>query len=715
MSTRLIIRKRTTQLFIFFTCVLFLLVIRLTWVQFVHGDEFRQKALEARLREVPVEAKRGTIYDRNGNKLAISISADSVYALPPEVNRSKRAEETARTLADILDMSPEKVFEIITRNRSFMWVKRKVSFAQAAKIKKANLPGIKIVEESQRFYPKGTLASHLLGFAGVDNQGLEGLEVMYDKVLKGTPGRIVIEYDAGGRQIPQALHQYYPPEDGLSLQLTIDQTIQYIAERELDALVSGPTNPKSATIIVMEPKTGHILALASRPNYDPNKFREYPPQTWRNIAVSNAYEPGSTFKIVTASTALEEGVVKPDDRFYDPGYVKVGSERIKCWRYYRPHGSQSFTEGVQNSCNPVFVEVGLRVEEKETGLFYQYIKGFGFGQQTGIDLPGEAKGIMIPKDKLKKINIATISIGQAIAVTPIQLITAASAVANGGKLMRPQLVQAILDKDGNVVKKIEPEKVRTVISEETARKLALILESVVSEGTGKNAFIEGYRVAGKTGTAQKAGAGGYQQGKYVASFLGFAPANDPQLAILVLVDEPQGYPYYGGTVAAPIFKRVMEDSLRYLGVPRQFSRKEEEKKEKTGDKKEVLVPDVTSLPVEQAAIAIKAAGLVPKISGEGGTVIGQVPVAQTRVAAGSQVLLKLGGGAPRDSEVIVPDITGKRILRAARLLEAMGLVLKPQGSGAAVEQRPVPGTRVRPGTAVYVIFKEPPAQPAMGP
>ncbi|MBO8168062.1 MAG: stage V sporulation protein D [Thermoanaerobacteraceae bacterium] len=706
MNTRLVIRKRTTQLFIGFACVLFLLVLRLAWIQFIKGDDLRQMALEARLREIPVEAKRGTIYDRNGNKLAISVSAESVYALPSEVKRAGNPRETARKLAQILGMSEDKVYGIITKDRAFMWVKRKVSFEQAAKIKEADLPGIKTVEESQRFYPKGSLAAHLLGFAGIDNQGLEGLEVMYDKELSGTPGRIVIEYDAGGRQIPQALHKYYPPEDGLSLQLTIDQTIQYIAERELDALMASPTNPKSATIIVMDPNTGYIMALASRPNYDPNSFREYPPENWRNIAVSNAYEPGSTFKIITAATALEEGVVSPEDRFYDPGYVKVGSERIKCWRSYRPHGSQSFVEGVQNSCNPVFVEVGLKVEEKREGLFYQYIKGFGFGQRTGIDLPGEAKGIMIPEDKLKKINVATISIGQSIAVTPIQLITAVSAVANGGKLMKPQLVQAILDQEVRVVKKFEPKVIRKVISEETAKKLALILETVVSQGTGKNAYIEGYRVAGKTGTAQKAGPGGYQKGKYIASFIGFAPANDPKLVVLVVVDEPQGYPYYGGTVAAPIFKRVMEDSLRYLGVPRQY---QADKQQEDDREEDIHVPDVTYLSAEKAVRVLKAAGLTPKISGEGSVVVEQMPAAHSNVRRGSQVLLKLGEkgkDALETATVIVPDVTGKRIPEAARLLEALGLLLKPQGSGVAVEQRPIPGTAVEPGTSVYVTFRE---------
>lgn len=710
MNTNIETRKRIAGLLVIIAGILFLLLMRLGWLQFVRGAELQQKALDNRLREVPVEAKRGIIYDRNGKELAVSISTDSVGAFPAEVKHSGKAEEIAAQLAETLGMPKDKIYDLITKNSSFVWVKRKINFDLGPKIKKMNLPGIEVYEESQRYYPNGSLAAHILGFAGIDNQGLEGLEITYDEELKGKPGKIVIEFDATGRAIPEAVHKYIPPVDGASLVLTIDETIQYIVERELDK-VMAEKQAKSATIIVMDPKTGAILALGSRPTYNPNKYKEYPQESWRNIAVANAYEPGSTFKIITTAAALEEAVVKPGDRFYCRGYIKVGKETIKCWRSYNPHGSETFVEGVQNSCNPVFVEVGLRLEEKEKGLFYSYIKSFGFGQKTGIQLRGEAKGIMIQEKDLKLINVATIAIGQSIAVTPLQLVRAAAAVANNGKLMKPQLVKEIRDKDGNLVKAIEPEVERQVISAQTAQKVAEILEGVVSKGTGRNAYIEGYRVGGKTGTAQKPGPGGYMQGKFVASFLGMAPVNDPQLVALVVIDDPQGV-YFGGQIAAPIFQRVVEDSLRYLGVTPQIDVNSTKNQE---NEKLVKVPDLQGLPIIQAEKALKATGLTAEVKGEGPYVTKQTPTEGAKVKAGTKVILYAGQQQNQDGKIPVPDVTGLRIVEVAHLLEALGLELVPEGSGAAVEQTPEPHTVVAAGTKVKVKFKEAEAVEGIGP
>ncbi|WP_227767114.1 stage V sporulation protein D [Zhaonella formicivorans] len=717
MNTNLVVRKRIAGLFLIIAGILFLLILRLGWLQFVRGEELQEKAVVNRLRQVPVEAKRGVIYDRNGKELAVSISTDSVGAFPAEVKHADAknpgtAEKIAAQLASILDMPQDKVYQLITKNSSFVWVKRKIGFEAGPKIKQLELPGIEVYEESQRYYPNGTLAAHILGFAGIDNQGLEGLEVTYDEELRGKRGKIVIEFDATGRAIPEAVHKYIPPVDGHNLVLTIDETIQYIVERELDR-VMAEKQAKSATIIVMDPKTGGILALGSRPTYNPNNYKEFPQQNWRNIATSNAYEPGSTFKIITAAAAMEEAVVKPEDRFYDPGYIKVGKETIKCWRSYKPHGSQSFVEGVQNSCNPVFVELGLRLEEKEKGLFYDYVKAFGFGQKTGIQLRGEAKGIMIPEEKLKLINVATIAMGQSIAVTPLQLVRAVSAVANGGKLMQPQLVKEIRDKDGNLVEAIEPVVEKQVLSEQTAKKLAEILEGVVSEGTGRNAYIPGFRVGGKTGTAQKPGPGGYMQGKYVASFIGLAPVNDPQVVALVVVDEPQGV-YYGGQVAAPVFKRVVEDTLRYLGVTPQYNAQAEH-----GAKQEEgrlsTVPDLVGLPVIQAEKVAKAAGLTPAVQGEGPYVVKQTPKSGAKVKPGTKAILYAGERQGDNEQLKVPDVTGLRISEAARLLEALGLEMIPVGSGVAVEQEPIPATLVPQGTKVKVRFREEQTVETIGP
>lgn len=705
-TSNIFVRKRTAKLFMVMATFLFLLLIRVGYIQFVQGDELQERALENRLKEVPVEAKRGAILDRNNNELAVSVSADSIGAFPAQIKESGKEREIAHQLSQILGIDETGIYNKITKNVSHVWIKRKIQdFEKGKKIKELNLPGIEIVEESQRFYPNNELACHVLGFAGIDNQGLEGIEIMYDETLSGIPGKIVIEFDAAGRELPQAVHRYIPPQDGNTIVLTIDETIQYIIERELDTLMASSTNPKNATIIVMNTKTGEILGMGSRPGFDPNNFKDYSPKNWRNVAVSNSYEPGSTFKIITASAAMEENVVKETDKFNDPGYIRVGPERIKCWTT-TPHGVQTFGEGLENSCNPVLVSVGLRLWEKDKGLFYRYIRGFGFGEKTGIELPGEAKGQLIPEIQLREINIATISIGQGIAVTPVQMITGISAVANGGHLMAPQLVKEIRNREGKVIDSVSPQEVRQVISEAVSDKLCLLLENVVKNGTGSRAYIEGYRVAGKTGTAQKPGAGGYMEGKYVASFAGFAPANDPQIACLVVIDEPQGYPYFGGTVAAPIFQRVVEDSLNYLGVPRQNTG--EKKPDIPGEtpqvpKKDVNVPNVSEKSLETAKNTLIQAGLKVVVEGNGTVVLSQLPKAGAIVKEGTGVILYVGGKTSGD--VSVPNLKGKRIYEAARVLESLGLRLNASGSGEAVSQSPAPGSKVKPGTKVTVQFK----------
>jgi len=705
-TSNIFVRKRTAKLFFLLAAFLFLLIGRVGYIQFVQGDKLQEMALDNRLKEVQVEAKRGAILDRNNNDLAVSVSADSVGAFPAQVRESGKEEEIARKLAEVLGMDEKEILKKITQNVSHVWVKRKVQdFEKGKQLRKLNLPGIEIIEESQRFYPNNELACHLLGFAGIDNQGLEGIETVYDAVLSGTPGKIVIEFDAAGRELPQAVHKYIPPKDGNTIVLTIDETVQYVIERELDQLMNSTTKPKNATIIVMNTKTGEILGMGSRPGFDPNNFQKYPAQTWRNIAVSNSFEPGSIFKIITAAAAMEENVISEGERFHDSGYIRVGPERIKCWTN-TPHGSQTFGKGLENSCNPVLVTVGLRLWEKDKGLFYKYIHGFGFGEKTGVKLPGEAKGQMIPEVQLREINIATISIGQGIAVTPIQMITGMSAVANGGRLMVPQLVKEVRNREGKVIETMKPQEVRQVISEKVSNQLCLYLENVVKNGTGSRAFIEGYRVAGKTGTAQKAGAGGYMEGKYVASFAGFAPANDPQIACLVVIDEPQGYPYYGGTVAAPIFKRVVEDTLNYLGVSRQSGGEETPDvpgQQKTVPKKDVEVPNVSDISLEKAKNILSQAGLSSEIEGQGSIVLSQLPKAGAVVKEGTEVILYVGGQG--SDQVAVPDLSGKRIYEAARVLEGLGLKLNARGSGEAASQSPGPGTMVDRGTQVQVHFE----------
>lgn len=557
-ASHITVRKRLAVVLFCVIVVIAGLSFRLGYLQLYRGEWLSENATDQRVRNIPVEPRRGEIYDRNGNEMAVSISIESVYAIPAEIND---VENVAAGLAAILDLDQNKLEKKLKRRQAFTWIARKVSQEQADRIKKLDIAGIGLTEEGDRSYPNDNLAAHVVGFTGLDSQGLDGVELTFDGYLRGKKGGITVEYDGGGREIPYAKHQYAAPVPGNDLYLTIDLVIQKIVERELDRIMQE-TRAKSATIIAMQPETGEILALANRPDYDPNRFAEYAPKTWRNVAISNAFEPGSTFKILTTTFALGQKVVTPDDRFFDPGGIEVQGRTIHCWKH-GGHGSQSFKQVVENSCNPGFVTVGLRLGADS---FYEYLDRFGLGKVTGVDLPGEAKGIMINKNKVQPINLGTMAMGQSIAVTPLQLIVGVSAAVNGGLHVKPQIAKAVKTKEGEIVAQFQPENLERVVSEEVSRQVREILESVVANGTGKNAYIEGYRIGGKTGTAQKVGQGGYAPGKYIASFVGFAPADKPQIVMAVAIDEPEGL-YYGGQIAAPAFKAAMQDVLRYLKAP----------------------------------------------------------------------------------------------------------------------------------------------------
>jgi len=695
-TTNIESRKRIASLFLIFVALIGALFVRFFWIQVVRGDELAKQALDNRMREIPVKAKRGILYDRNGRELAISVSTDSIYVNPAEIKKAGEEEKTARELAAVLEMDEEKVLSLITSNSSFVWLKRQVDFNVSQQLKELKIDGIGFHEESRRYYPKGTLACHILGISGTDHTGLDGIDLYYEKLIGGQDGKIVIEHDAAGRQIPEAVHRYVSPTEGSDVVLTLDETIQYIVERELDKIVEA-RQPKAACAIVMDPKTGEILGMASRPNFDPNNYNDFPAKNRRNFAVNNAYEPGSTMKIVTASAAMEEQLVSSQDRFNCPGYIKVGGHRISCSDTV--HGHQTFSEVVEHSCNVGFINLGLKMG---IDTYYRYLTAFGFGAKTGIDLPGEATGIVMKESQVKQINLATMSMGQTNAVTPIQLVTAASAIANGGALMKPHLLKKVLDGDGNVQKVVEPVKAQQVISKETADELCLILEGVVLNGSGRNAAVEGYRVAGKTGTAQKVGEDGrYLKSEYVASFLGFAPADDPQLVCLVVVDAPKGYPYYGGWVAAPVFKEIISDSLRYLGVPRTVM---EEKEEKTPS---VAVPDVINLPIDEGIKSLQNAGLNAQVQGEGDVIWGQVPKAHASVKRGSRVVVYLSAVSEQSGQgkVTVPDLEGKSIKEVARILSQLGLHLAPDGYGLAFEQDLAAGQQVSVGSTISVKFQ----------
>jgi len=596
----------------------------------------------------------------------------------------------------ILALDRDNLAKKLKKRQAFTWIKRKVDNHVARDVKMLNLSGIGLTQESRRYYPHDNLAAHILGFTGIDSQGLDGVELTFDNYLKGRNGSIVVEYDARGREIPSASHRFIKPIDGHNIYLTIDIVIQQIVERGLERVMQE-TGAKATTIIAMDPNTGEILAMANRPDYNPNRFAEYSPKLWRNIAVANTYEPGSTFKIITTSAVLGEKVVSLNDRFFDPGAVEVQGRHIHCWKA-GGHGSQTFQEVVENSCNVGFVNAGLKLGSDS---FYKYLDAFGMGQLTNIDLAGEAKGIIIKKSKVQPLDIATMSMGQSIAVTPIQLITALSAVANDGQRLRPQIVREVRTKDGEIIRGFQPDIVSQVIDKQTAQEVKKVLESVVENGTGKGAYLEGFRIAGKTGTAQKVGEGGYMAGKYIASFAGFTPADNPQIAMLVIIDEPIGM-YYGGVIAAPAFAAVMKDILQYLKVtPHVFKNADNEKQEVYR-----VVPSVINLLVTEAMQELHKAGLQARIEETGERVVDQIPKSGSRIPKDSSVLLYTMTPRYGVGEITVPDCSGRSLREVADMLAEMGLSIKPTGVGLkSVKQQPLPGIKVLPGTTVTIFFE----------
>jgi len=689
--------KKRIQVILLLVSLAFLGIFgRLVWIQLFKGSELKDMAYENRFRNIEIKARRGVIYDTKGRPLAISISTDSFYANPPEVKKGDVA-ATAQKLAEILERDPEDILKLLNQDKQFVWIQRKVTKEKADAIKALNLRGIKYVEEPERFYPKDSLLANVLGFVGIDNNGLNGVEASYDKILSGTPGTLMVEYDSRSQSIPEATQKYIEPKDGSSIVLTIDETIQYIAERELKKLVETH-QPKQAGILVMDPYTGGVLAMAVTPTYDPNKYAEYDQSTWRNFLVSDVYEPGSTFKTIVMAGALEEGICTLESRFYCGGAVKVKGGTVRCWRHGRPHGSQTFMEGVQNSCNPVFVNLGLQMG---TDLFYKYVTGFGFGAKTGIDLPGEATGLLVSKNKATELDLATMSIGQSNAVTPIQLLTAFSAICNGGKLMKPHIVKEIRDQNGEIIEVKEPTVVRQVISAETSKNILKALETVVSQGTGKTAYIEGFRVGGKTGTAQKIiPGGGYSTTDYIPSFMGVAPSNDPRIVCLVVADSPKGGVHTGSAVCAPTFKNVVEDTLSYLQVPSQV----EPEQVKASSLEKVSVADLTGKDTTEAIELLKSQNLQASVIGEGKKVIAQLPLPNTEMLKGNTVVLytKMPDSIETTQQIPVPELTGKTREEINRIAENVNLNFEIIGEGIAMYQVPEPGVMVKAGSKVTV-------------
>ena len=611
-----------------------LIVFKVFYIQVISYNKLNSKAKGVWSRNLPLEANRGNIYDSKGVLLAGNVTTTSLVLIP---NQIKAKEDTAYKLASILGVSKKEMLSHVSKKTSIERVHpegRRLSYEIADKINSLKLPGVYLVKEAKRHYPLGNWLSHTLGYVGIDNQGLGGLELTYDKYLTGSNGAIKYFSDAKGKNL--SLSQVYEkPQDGMNMTLTINYEIQEALERELDNAASM-YNPDHELGIVMNPNNGEILAIASRPNFDSNNYTKYTKEEInRNLPVWMTYEPGSTFKIITLATSLEERIVDlENDHFTDSGSITVGGAHLHCWRH-GGHGEQTYLEVVENSCNPGFVNLGLKLG-KDT--LFKYIKNFGFGKNTGVDIVGESKGILFNDDKIGDLELATTAFGQGVSVTPIQQITAVSAAINGGKLYRPYIVKSINEPETNsVIVKNEPKLVRKVLSEDTSKKVRYALESVVARGTGHNAYIADYRVGGKTGTAQKVENGIYLTGNYITSFIGFLPANNPKIIVYIAIDNAKGITQYGGTVAAPIAKNVLSSSIDALHIERQSN--EIEKEFNYIDKVYVKVPDVIGMNREDAVNNLK--NFKVEFSGEGNKVLYQSPSSGTQIYEGETVKLML--------------------------------------------------------------------------
>jgi len=619
-------------------------VARLGYLQLLRKDELGRFAERQYSRTIPLKPKRGPIVDRHGQVLAVSTEVESVFADPRRI--ADRAQVATR-LAPWLGERPREIEERLQSNRPFVWLKRKLPPSAVQPIRTLGLPGIGVLPESLRFYPNRELAAHVLGFDGVDDRGLEGVELAHDRLLAGDAGLALVERDALGRDVSAQPRILKAPNPGQGLVLTLDAAVQYVAERELDAAWQR-TGARAGMILAMDPRTGELLAMAIRPTFNPNAYQTATSAEWRNRAITDPFEPGSTFKAILAAAALEEGVVRPEDRVYgEQGVITIASRAIHDWKRY---GWLSFREVLQYSSNVGAIKIGLALGRDR---YYKHIQAFGFGSPTGVGLPGESRGQLRAPQRWSGLSLASMSIGQEVSVTALQMLAAFAALANDGRLMQPQVVRAVLDPSGREVRRFPPQAVRQVVSPETAATLRQLLTAVVDQGTGRKAAIPGYAVAGKTGTAQKLDpvTRVYSRRPGVLSFVGFVPADDPRLAMLVMLDEPKTVTW-GSEAAAPLFAAVAAPVLRHLGIP---------------------PADLPSVQLVRTAAPLAAA---------------EVPEPALPALVG-----------PETGEAVMPDLGGKSLRQALVLLAGYDLDLSVTGRGLVVRQTPAAGTPLTPGVS----------------
>lgn len=617
--------------------MLFALCFRIGYIMLFQVDFLMEKAEELHNRERVIKSERGNILDRNKEPIAVNKSVTCVSVIHNQITDKEKVIEV---LCDKLELEYDFVKKKVENKVALERIKMNVEKEVADEIREYDLDGVVIDEDYKRIYPYSTLASHVIGFVGKDNQGIIGLEVKYDEYLKGEVGMILTKTNAKGIEIENVAEGRREPVPGNHLVTSLDVNIQKYAEQALEKVLISK-NANRGSIIVMNPQNGEIYAMANKPDFDLNdpfylgdlqvdstkEQQNILNQIWRNYCINDTYEPGSTFKVVTASAGLEEGVVKLDDTFFCPGYSIVADRRIRCHKA-GGHGSETFVEGVQNSCNPVFMAVAERLGVDN---FLKYFDKFGLLHKTGIDLPGEAVSIMHKKANIGPVELATMSFGQSFQITPLQLIRAGASVVNGGKLVTPHLGVEIIDPDGEIVEILEYDNSKTAISKETSDTMATLLESVVSEGTGRRCYVPGYKVGGKTATSEKLPR---SSNKYISSFLGFAPADNPQVIALVLVDEPEGI-YYGGTVAAPVIRELYENILPYMGINPQYVQRDFDEF-KVG---EVTIPDLLGKNIDEAKKILKDIELEIVNIGNGDTITEQFPLPNDKVNRDSKLIL----------------------------------------------------------------------------
>jgi cell division protein FtsI (penicillin-binding protein 3) len=651
------VRFRIRLIGVVFTLCFALVAMRAFDLQVLQEQQWEERAERQHQKVIPLTPQRGTIFDRNGEELAVSVDVDSVYAEPGKL---KAAAGATKSLAKVLGISTRTLKAKLKGNRNFVWLKRQITPGQSNQIKQMKLDNVGMIKEHRRFYPNATIAGHLLGFTGLDPKGLEGLELQYDKMILGRGGYLVMEQDAMGRGLGAGSPQVQGATRGHDLYLTLDKNLQYLAEREL-AEGLRTTEAKAGTVVMMEPSTGKVLALASSPEYNPNAFSRYKPHQWRNRAVCDSFEPGSTFKIFLMAAALNEAVVGTRQKIdCENGVFRVGGKYIHDHKKYQ---KLTPAEIIKYSSNIGSAKIGKMLERK---TFYRYLTDFGFGQPTGIDLPGEVSGMLRPPDKWFEVDLAAISFGQGVSVTSVQLTAATAAIANGGYLMEPYIVERIVDSQGQVTRKSQPRVVRKVIAQDVAQRVSRMMELTTEDGgTSTKARVPGFRVAGKTGTAQKVDpvTGGYSADKRIASFVGFLPAEAPRIVMLVTIDEPKKG-IYGGLTAAPVFSRIAAQAMQYLKVaPNQ----ETPSGESLPSLEQIFVDAVTP---EQASL--------------------------------QHLMVAVPSGGP-----LMPDFSGLSFRQVLELMEEKQLNIDFRGRGRVVEQSPSPGASIPYGAPVWVRMAPP--------